>query len=44
MVPTILVQGSKGDTDVEDSFWTQWEEERMGRIERVALKYMCYHM
>ena len=44
MVMMILVQGRKGDTVTENSFCTQWEEERVGQIERVALKNMCYHM
>ena len=24
--------------------WTQWEEERVGSTERVALKHIHYHM
>ena len=26
------------------ALWTQWEKERVGRIERVALKHVHYHM
>ena len=25
-------------------FWTQWEKERMGWFERIALKHTHYHM
>ena len=37
------LQGSKGDTDLENRLWTQWENERMGGIERVAWKGIFEH-
>ena len=30
MVQMILHAGQKGDTDVKNRFWTQWEKARMG--------------
>ena len=32
------------DTDTENRLWTQWGKERMGQIERLALKHTPYHM
>ena len=38
-LPMILPAGQAKETQTETSdFWTQWEEERVGRFERIALK------
>ena len=39
------LHGSKGDTDIKNRrLWTQWWKERVGWIQRVALKYIHYCM
>ena len=38
------LQGSSVDADTENGLWTQWGKTRVGRIERVALKRMHYHV
>ena len=32
------------ETDIKTDFWTQWEKERVGWLERIALKHIDYHM
>ena len=38
------MQGSKRDTDIKNRLWTLWEKARVGRYERIALKYVYYHI
>ena len=38
------LQGSDGDIDVETDLWTQLGKERVWWIERLALKYVYYHV
>ena len=37
------LQGSDGDTDIENGLWTQWRKERVGWTERAAWKHIYYH-
>ena len=37
-------QTEKGDTNVKNRLWTQWEKERVGWFERIALKHIHCHM
>ena len=39
-----FLRGKNRDTDIENRLWTQEGRERVGKIERVALKHMPYHM
>ena len=32
------------ETDIKTDFWTQWQKERVGWLERIALKHIDYHM
>ena len=34
------MQDGKRDTEVKNRFWTVWEKVRVGRYERIALKYV----
>ena len=43
-IPYICIQASKGDRPKERTFWTQWENGRVGWFERIALKHVHYHM
>ena len=36
------MQGSNGDTDRENRPWTQWEKERVGRIESLETYTLPY--
>ena len=38
------LQARNRDADIENRLQTQWEKERVGQIERVALKHIYYHM
>ena len=39
------MQGRNKDADVKNGLVdTRWGKERLGRGERVALTYICYHM
>ena len=44
MVLMNLFTGRNRDADIEIRLWTQWEKERVGWIEKVALKHTHYHM
>ena len=38
------MQDSIRDRDVKTDFWTQWEKGSVGWFERIAWKYVYYHM
>ena len=38
------MQDDRRDTDVKTEFWTLWEKTREGLFEKIALKYVYYHM
>jgi len=38
------LQGSRGDADIRDRLVDTVWEDRVGQIERVALKHIHYHM
>ena len=44
MVVMNLFTGRNRDADIENRLWTQWEKERVGQIERIALKHIHYHV